>query len=192
MALVKCNECGQMISDKAKSCIKCGAPVEKSVYCGECGGEMRATDEICPICGCPKVLVPEEIHKTDSDVSVAPEVESNNTETPADTNRDGGYGLFEDNPTGKKRGLAAIFAFALGGVGVHMFYLGKKGGGVLMLLAYIFGCIFLYIPVVNLFLGLPMLIWLAVTCIIQGIKLFKMSYEEFEDRWIFSNCLIPY
>ena len=28
MALIKCNECGQMLSDKAKTCPNCGAPVE--------------------------------------------------------------------------------------------------------------------------------------------------------------------
>lgn len=88
--------------------------------------------------------------------------------------------------------MAAIFALALGGVGVHMFYLGKKGGGVLMLLAYIFGVIFSCIPIVNIFIGLPMLIWLTVTCIIQGIKLFTMSYEDFEERWIFSDKMIPF
>lgn len=28
MALIKCNECGKEISDKATSCINCGAPIE--------------------------------------------------------------------------------------------------------------------------------------------------------------------
>jgi hypothetical protein len=28
MALIQCTECGQMISDKAASCLKCGAPIE--------------------------------------------------------------------------------------------------------------------------------------------------------------------
>ena len=28
MALIKCNECGKEISDKAKSCIHCGCPIE--------------------------------------------------------------------------------------------------------------------------------------------------------------------
>jgi len=29
MALVKCKECGQEVSQKAGSCPKCGAPIEK-------------------------------------------------------------------------------------------------------------------------------------------------------------------
>ena len=29
MALVKCKECGNAVSDKATTCVKCGAPVVK-------------------------------------------------------------------------------------------------------------------------------------------------------------------
>lgn len=29
MALIKCNECGQMVSDKANACPNCGAPIDK-------------------------------------------------------------------------------------------------------------------------------------------------------------------
>lgn len=31
MALMKCSECGTEISDKAKTCVKCGAPVKRKV-----------------------------------------------------------------------------------------------------------------------------------------------------------------
>ena len=30
MALIKCSECGHMISDRAKACPKCGAPINAS------------------------------------------------------------------------------------------------------------------------------------------------------------------
>ncbi|RVS47000.1 zinc-ribbon domain-containing protein [Citrobacter freundii] len=29
MALIKCKECGEQVSDKAASCPKCGAPIAK-------------------------------------------------------------------------------------------------------------------------------------------------------------------
>ncbi len=32
MALIKCPECGQSISDKAAACIHCGCPIEKTNY----------------------------------------------------------------------------------------------------------------------------------------------------------------
>ena len=56
MALIECNECGQMISDKAMTCPKCGAPVEKRVTCDECGTEMLESMRTCPKCGCPNPL----------------------------------------------------------------------------------------------------------------------------------------
>jgi len=39
--LIKCKECGKEISDKAKSCIYCGYPIEKNI---------QLSDEQCPLC----------------------------------------------------------------------------------------------------------------------------------------------
>lgn len=32
MAMIKCSECGQLVSDRAKTCIHCGNPLEKPTY----------------------------------------------------------------------------------------------------------------------------------------------------------------
>lgn len=53
MALIKCTECGEMISDKATVCPHCGAPIEKMTKCEDCGAEYSADAEMCPNCGCP-------------------------------------------------------------------------------------------------------------------------------------------
>ena len=53
MALIKCKECGHMISEKAKSCPKCGCPIEKGLVCSECGNNLNPNEEICPNCGNP-------------------------------------------------------------------------------------------------------------------------------------------
>lgn len=53
MALIKCTECGQMVSDKAESCPHCGAPIERKVKCEDCGCEMPTDAAACPNCGCP-------------------------------------------------------------------------------------------------------------------------------------------
>lgn len=37
MALIKCKECGKEISDKAKTCINCGCPLNEKIS----GGEVR-------------------------------------------------------------------------------------------------------------------------------------------------------
>lgn len=54
MSLIKCKECGHVVSDKAQSCPHCGAPVENVVKCAECGTILPETSTACPNCGCPK------------------------------------------------------------------------------------------------------------------------------------------
>lgn len=53
MALVKCKECGQEISDTATVCPHCGAPVIKDIYCRKCGTRFPETAQYCPSCGAP-------------------------------------------------------------------------------------------------------------------------------------------
>lgn len=53
MALIKCTECGQMVSDKAANCPNCGCPVEREVICEECGEHFKEGVSTCPKCGCP-------------------------------------------------------------------------------------------------------------------------------------------
>ncbi len=50
MALIKCPECGNEISDKAVSCPKCGAVVKKK-FCQHCGERIDSDCIICPRCG---------------------------------------------------------------------------------------------------------------------------------------------
>lgn len=53
MALIKCKECGQMISDKASACPHCGCPVSQLKICEECGEPLPEDATECPNCGCP-------------------------------------------------------------------------------------------------------------------------------------------
>ncbi len=67
MALIPCPKCGEMISDKASVCMKCGcemgeptppaptAPVRTSApkYCTECGAPLNEGQTVCSQCGCP-------------------------------------------------------------------------------------------------------------------------------------------
>lgn len=53
MALIKCEECGQMVSDKATACPHCGCPVKRPLVCPECGEEISEGDSYCLKCGCP-------------------------------------------------------------------------------------------------------------------------------------------
>lgn len=51
MALIKCTECGAMVSDKAASCPQCGAPMP--IKCEACGKLLSPNAVMCPHCGCP-------------------------------------------------------------------------------------------------------------------------------------------
>lgn len=57
MALIKCPECGQEISDKATRCIHCGIDLKstqiQTKICAECGKENSVDATECIYCGCP-------------------------------------------------------------------------------------------------------------------------------------------
>lgn len=57
MAMIKCPECGQEISNKAKKCVHCGKVIieEKAdiKICNECGKENPIDVTECVHCGCP-------------------------------------------------------------------------------------------------------------------------------------------
>lgn len=53
MPLIKCEDCGQMVSDRASTCPNCGAPIVKRVLCEECGSQIPSGATLCPTCGCP-------------------------------------------------------------------------------------------------------------------------------------------
>jgi len=50
MALIKCNECGKEISDKAKVCPHCGFE-NNLIICPECKKEIKNNINTCPHCG---------------------------------------------------------------------------------------------------------------------------------------------
>lgn len=51
MAMIKCIECGQPMSDHAKTCPNCG--YERNViFCPDCGKELSPRATMCPNCGC--------------------------------------------------------------------------------------------------------------------------------------------
>lgn len=52
MSLVKCNNCGHPISDKAKKCPHCGMSTDTTI-CSECGNVVNGSYLMCPNCGNP-------------------------------------------------------------------------------------------------------------------------------------------
>ena len=97
MALIKCKECGQTISDKAFACPHCGSPVSQVIKCVECGEPLPEYATECPICGCP---------------TGASSYPSNSENTPKVT-----YSYVKDNGSSNKRkwlyGILALTVLAL-------------------------------------------------------------------------------
>lgn len=81
---------------------------------------------------------------------------------------------FDEGPEGKSRGVAALLAIILGGLGVHYFYLGKVGAGLLTILLTFVTC------------GL----W-QVRTLIQGILMFCMTNEEFRRKYVLNPAFFP-
>ena len=73
-------------------------------FCSDCGSIIKIKAEICPKCGVRQMSAPASIN------------------------------LGPVAPNGKSRIATVLFAFFLGGLGGHKFYLGQVGMGILYLL----------------------------------------------------------
>ena len=105
-------------------------------FCQECGERIRANAEICPKCGVRQHAAPPPPLAAGLAVS----------------------------PTGKSRVVAALFALLLGGIGIHRFYLGEVGWGIV----YLLFC----------WTGIPFIIG-----IIEGILYLVMTDEAFAAKY---------
>jgi len=103
-------------------------------FCSECGAIINAKAEICPKCGVRQMPIPLPT----------------NFRTATDT--------------GRSRIVTAFLAFFLGGLGVHKFYLGKIGWGIV----YLIFC-WTLIP--------------SIVALIESIIFFSMNDEEFNQKY---------
>ena len=76
--------------------------------------------------------------------------------------------------SGKSKTTAGILGLLLGGLGVHYFYIGKPGGGLLCLLLTVVTC------------GL----W-AILTLVQSIMMLTMSQEEFDKKYVYTEKTFP-
>ena len=104
MALIKCEECGKMISDKAQKCPQCGFPVIKQrsiLICPECGNNVSEDNNTCPTCGCPSSMFEHSLTH----------IKDNSNEVK--NNKLGSYENQKQTPQGQKEtDIFAIIAFA--------------------------------------------------------------------------------
>ena len=90
-----------------------------------------------------------------------------------------GGDVFSTGPSGKSRGVAALLAILLGALGIHYFYLGKNTAGIICLILTLLSC------------GIAATL-LSIMGLVQGILMFTMSEQEFENRYVYTNSTFPF
>ena len=84
MSLIKCPECGQMISSTTKQCVHCGCKIS---FCNECGNVLVGDVKQCSNCGAP--IEAEEAKTAPAAAAITPVSASTSTD-PDTTESDGG------------------------------------------------------------------------------------------------------
>ena len=87
-------------------------------------------------------------------------------------------GVFDDGPSGKSRGVAALLAFFLGCFGVHYFYLGKNTAGVICLLVSLLSC--------GILAGI-----VEILSIVSSVLMLTANEEDFEEKYVNSTSTMP-
>lgn len=135
------------------------------VQCPRCGAPVQHGDTQCPHCGAYM---------------------NNNQSYGGGYQFSGGYGpgtaspqwlandAFADGPEGKSRGVTALLAILLGGLGVHYFYLGRVGAGLISLLLTVLSCS----------------LW-QIVVLIQGILMFCMDNQTFRNKYVINSASFP-
>ena len=140
---MRCRHCFKEIDDASEYCNFCGrqqkeirigfdAPVEKrdikTVYCSSCGTQMLESDSFCKNCGAANIRpgynrtpTPQNYPQTRSQ----PVVYVNNEHV---------FNMKDNAISDKNKWIVFLLALLVGELGVHRFYVGKIGTGIVWLL----------------------------------------------------------
>ena len=133
----------------------------KPIFCSYCGKEAPAGSEICLGCGC-KIKNGNKFCVNCGESLSEGQVACVKCNAPV-----------IKNCLGRKNRIAAfLFAFFLGWLGVHKFYLGKPGLGALYLVCGTIGWLLILPPFI-----------IGVISLIEAILYICMSDEEFDVKY---------
>lgn len=123
MGLINCPECGNQMSDQAKSCPNCGAPRKETKFCKYCGEQIDKECVVCPKCG--KQI--EQLNDANKNIVI-----NNNTSASASAT------VITPVVVGKAKNkwVAFLLCLFLGYFGIHKFYEEKVGMGILYIFTF--------------------------------------------------------
>ncbi len=137
MAMIKCPECGAEISNKASSCPHCGISFGKRKFCKHCGELIDEDCVVCPKCG--KQV--EELKGKSDDRNIIINNNNNNSSSSsasaaaaAVAAASGSRTSYAPRVSSKSWLVTLLLCLFLGVFGIHRFYVGKIGTGILMIL----------------------------------------------------------
>lgn len=116
-----CKNCGKVIPDGSLVCPECGNRAEGTKFCQHCGEVVALDCVVCPKCG-------RQIQELKSET---PQIVINNSNSNINTNANTNVAVPLGKP--KNKWVAFLLCFFFGVFGVHKFYEGKVGRGILYL-----------------------------------------------------------
>lgn len=122
MALINCPECKREISDTARNCPHCGYSFEKMKFCKFCGEKIPEDSIICVKCG-------RQVENTTPNKGIVINNVANASARPS-------YPPIVRQPKQVDKVVALILCILFGYLGVHKFYEGSAGMGLLYLFTF--------------------------------------------------------
>ena len=148
--------------------------------CGNCQQTVPADAVFCNRCG--SQFVPQDVQAAPQYQQPAPQYQQPfaNPGQPMNV-------VVNVAPTGyaqpyvaqKSKVAAALFAFFLGGFGVHGFYLGNTSMGIVLLLVTLIS-----FPLMLILIGFFSLFVVSIICLIQAILYIAASDQDFDQKYV--------
>lgn len=138
---MQCPKCGAEVAEKTSYCPTCGQFLGVT-KCPGCGADVTPGAVFCPSCGAELPKTPQQAKDQAAKAAQQPQpaqpqqqptIVINNTNTNTNNNRGSGI---EAMTSPKSRWLALALCFFLGEFGIHRFYVGKIGSGILYLCTF--------------------------------------------------------